>query len=136
MSTCQVDKPPNKMFAPVSNRLQTGEAGGQGSMAPVLKIEKAPTFSFSPEGWVYIESNKENLIDAGLWNFLHETLPEMDPQLVSEFIKNSYYGASEEVTVRGKNVRFTPEVVAEKLGLQGTGLTLGGVNKLTNKKVR
>lgn len=54
---------------------------------PPLKIEKVPPFSFSREGLVFIESNKVNLLNAGLWEFIHEKLPEIDPQLVAEYVK-------------------------------------------------
>ena len=112
-------------------------APSQVDMAPgqVARVTRTELYTFPPVDWSFVQTNQDNLVGAGLWLYVHRNFPEMDADLVEQFVKASSYGAQAEVQIQGRIVFFNTAAVSAKLGLPSEGVTLSGVEPLNTSLV-
>ena len=86
------------------------------------KLEKMELKKIPVAIWPQVESNRKNLQDSRLWDFLLISLQDQDDDRVRQFLKNSNYGARSTFLIDENRIQFTPESISKSLRLfQGEG---------------
>lgn len=108
------------------------------SSEPRRQIEHLELKKIDREAWPQFEANRENVVKAGLWDFVTVVFEEQDDRRINQFLTSSEYGSRGMVVVDSRSVPFNLTTISKMLKLhQGDRLLMeevGGISEddLTN----
>jgi hypothetical protein len=91
------------------------------------EFELMPLYQISPEGWVEMERNRQNLFDAGLWFSMKVVFEPQNDHRLRAFMKGSYYGAVDEVQIMDRLLPFDIDAISRCLRLPQEGMNISSV---------
>jgi hypothetical protein len=97
------------------------------------EFEPMPLFQISPEGWVEMERNRQNLIDVGLWFSMKVVFEPQNDHRLRTFVKGSCYGAVDEVQIMDRLLPFDIDAISRCLRLPQEGMNISSVVQYTEE---
>jgi hypothetical protein len=88
------------------------------------EFELMPLYQISPEGWIEMERNRQNLIDAGLWFSMKVVFEPQNDHRLRAFVKGSCYGALDEVQIMDRLLLFDIDAISRCLRLPQEGMNI------------
>jgi hypothetical protein len=97
------------------------------------EFEPMPLYQISPEGWMEMERNRQNLIDAGLWFSMKVVFEPQNDHRLRAFMKGSCYGAVDEVQIMDQLLPFDIDAISRCLRLPQEGMNISSVVQYTDE---
>jgi hypothetical protein len=97
------------------------------------EFEPMPLYQISPEGWVEMERNRQNLVDARLWFSMKVVFEPQNDHRLRAFVKGSCYGAVDEVQIMDWLLPFDIDAISRCLRLPQEGMNISSVVQYTDE---
>ena len=91
------------------------------------KFDQMPLYQISPEGWVEMEKNQQNLIDVGLYISMKVIFEPQNDHWLGAFVKSSYYGVLDKVQMMDQLLFFEIDAISRCLRLPKEGMNISSV---------
>jgi hypothetical protein len=99
------------------------------------EFKQMPLYQITPEGWVELEWNRQNLVDAGLWFSMKVAFEPQNDHRLRAFVKSSCYGALDEVQMMDRLLLFDIDAISRCLRLPQEGMSISSVAQYTDEDI-